>query len=372
ESELKFRRVFESIPVAMHLLVTDEADDFLLVDANPAADKLFRSDHSQYIGKTLSELPLIHGANEIPTRFKEVMQTGEPWVVDEVAFDGEDIQMALHVQVFRTTKDTLVTSFLDITERMVKDIEIKKLNEGLTRMVDERTAELAAANKELEAFAYSVSHDLRAPLRTIDGFSQALMEDYSDSIDDSGKDFLLRVRTAAKHMGSLIEDLLVLSRVTRAEMDRTDVDLSEIVTGVAEELQDVDSERQVDIKITDLVQARCDRRLIKLVLQNLLDNAWKFTSKTSDARIEFGSMEREGEILFYVKDNGAGFNMEYSDKLFIPFQRLHQTDDFEGSGIGLATVQRIINRHSGRVWAESEVDEGSTFYFTIPESRSKE
>ncbi|MHA2353362.1 MAG: sensor histidine kinase, partial [Candidatus Thorarchaeota archaeon] len=207
---------------------------------------------------------------------------------------------------------------------------------------------------------------------TIDGFSQALMEDYSDSIDDSGKDFLLRVRTAAKHMGSLIEDLLVLSRVTRAEMDRTDVDLSEIVTGVAEELQDVDSERQVDIKITDLVQARCDRRLIKLVLQNLLDNAWKFTSKTSDARIEFGSMEREGEILFYVKDNGAGFNMEYSDKLFIPFQRLHQTDDFEGSGIGLATVQRIINRHGGRVWAESEVDEGSTFYFTIPESRSKE
>jgi PAS domain S-box-containing protein len=372
ESELKFRRVFESMPVAMHLLVGHEKDDFLLIDANPAADKLFRVDHTEYIGKTVSEMPLIHGANEIPTRFKEVLETGESWAVDEIAYDGDEIQMALQVQVFRTTKDTLVSSFLDITERIVKDREIKRLNEGLTRMVDERTAELAAANKELEAFAYSVSHDLRAPLRTIDGFSQALMEDYSDSIDDTGKDFLNRVRAAAKHMGSLIEDLLVLSRVTRADMDRIEVDLSQIAIEVIKELQDIDEDRAVDIKIADFAQARCDRRLIKLVLQNLFDNAWKFTRKTPNAEIEFGTKEQDGETLFYVKDNGAGFDMEYEDRLFIPFQRLHQVEDFEGSGIGLATVQRIINRHGGRVWAEGEVGEGSTFFFTIPESRSIE
>jgi light-regulated signal transduction histidine kinase (bacteriophytochrome) len=155
-------------------------------------------------------------------------------------------------------------------------------------------------------------------------------------------------------------------------MDRADVNLSKIAREIIDDFREVDPEREVDIEISDNVRARCDQRLIKLVIQNLLDNAWKFTSKLPKAQIEFSSQDQEGEVVFFVKDNGAGFNMEYKDKLFIPFQRLHQDEDFEGSGIGLATVQRIINRHGGRVWAESELDTGSTFYFTIPESRSKD
>jgi light-regulated signal transduction histidine kinase (bacteriophytochrome) len=168
-------------------------------------------------------------------------------------------------------------------------------------------------------------------------------------------------------MGSLIEDLLGLSRVTRTEMIRTEVDLSKMVSDIIDDFRKVDSDRKVNVKISEDVRIRCDPRLIKLVLQNLLDNAWKFTSKLPEADIEFGSQEQDGETIIFVKDNGAGFNMEYSDKLFVPFQRLHETEEFEGSGIGLATVQRIINRHGGKVWAESTSNEGSTFYFTIPD-----
>ncbi|MHA1949668.1 MAG: PAS domain S-box protein [Candidatus Thorarchaeota archaeon] len=367
ESELKFRRVFESMPVSMYLLRLDEDEEFTLVDANPASDRLFKLEHAKYLGKKVSEIRLPHRSNEIPIRLKEVLTTGVSWNFDETIYDGDDIRMAMEVQVFRTSTDTVVNSFLDITERVIKDLEIKRLNEGLSRIVGERTAELAAANKELEAFAYSVSHDLRAPLRTIDGFSQALLEDYLDSIDDTGKDFLQRVRAAATHMGALIEDLLVLSRVTRAEMDRTDVDLSILANDILKEFREVEPDRKVEVKISDYLPVRCDRRLIKLVLQNLMDNAWKFTNRTEDANIEFGSIEKDGEIQFFVKDNGAGFDMDYSDKLFLPFQRLHTAEEFEGSGIGLATVQRVINRHGGRVWAESNVNIGSTFYFTIPD-----
>ncbi|MGY5865374.1 MAG: PAS domain S-box protein [Candidatus Thorarchaeota archaeon] len=367
ESEQKFRRVFESIPVSMYLVRIEEDEDFTLVNANPAADTMFNLDHSEYIGKKMSEINMPYRADEIPDRFKEVAKTGVPWIFDHVVYHEDEIGLAMQVQVFRTSANTVVSSFLDITERMVQEKEIKRLNESLARRIEERTAELAAANKELASFAYSVSHDLRAPLRTVDGFSQALLEDYSDSLDDTGKDFLNRVRSAATHMGSLIEDFLELSRVTRAEMVRDQIDLSEIAQEIIAGLKEVESEREVEISISESIPARCDRRLMKLVVQNLMDNAWKFTSKTTDARIEFGKTEIDGESVFFVKDNGAGFNMEYSDKLFAPFQRLHPSDEFEGSGIGLATVQRIISRHGGRVWAESETGEGSTFYFTIPD-----
>ncbi|MHA2158542.1 MAG: PAS domain S-box protein, partial [Candidatus Thorarchaeota archaeon] len=287
ESELQFRRIFEAMPVSMYLLKYDEDETFTLADANPASDRMFHLDHSKYLGKKLSEIRMPHRADEIPVRLKEVVTTGEPWIFDQVIYDGDEIQLAVQVQSFRTSADTVVHSFLNITERMIKDLEIQRLNEGLSRIVDERTAELAAANKELEAFAYSVSHDLRAPLRTVDGFSQALLEDYSGSLDDTAIDFLKRVRSAATHMGSLIEDLLVLSRVTRAEMDRTEVDLSKVAQEVVEEFREAEPERDLEITISDYTPARCDRRLVNLAVQNLLDNAWKFTSKVTDAKIEF-------------------------------------------------------------------------------------
>ncbi|MFW9794459.1 MAG: PAS domain S-box protein, partial [Candidatus Thorarchaeota archaeon] len=292
ESEQKFRRVFESMPVAMYLAKLDEDDNFTLVDANPASDTLFNLDHSKYLGKKMSEIRMPYRSDEIPVRFREVAKTGVPWVFDHVVYNEDEIGLATQVQVFRTSADTVVSSFLDITERMVQEKEIQRLNQNLARRIEERTAELAAANKELSAFAYSVSHDLRAPLRTVDGFSQALLEDYSDSIDETGQDYLKRVRAAATHMGSLIEDLLALSRVTRAEMDRDEVDLSEIANNVVDEMRGSEPEREVDVAISDYTPARCDRRLIKLAIQNLIENAWKFTSKQPSSEIQFGKRRK--------------------------------------------------------------------------------
>jgi signal transduction histidine kinase len=235
----------------------------------------------------------------------------------------------------------------------------------LERRVAERTAELAAINSELEAFAYSVSHDLRAPLRGIDGFSQALLEDYADKLDAVGQDYLRRVQAASQHMGQLIDDLLKLSRVTRAEAYHEPVELSALAQMVATDLQQQEPERQVEFVIAEGLIAKGDARLLRVVLENLLGNAWKFTAKNPRARIEFGSARNNGNLAYFVRDDGVGFNMAYANKLFGAFQRLHSATEFEGTGIGLASVQRIIHRHGGRVWAEGEVEKGATFYFTL-------
>jgi light-regulated signal transduction histidine kinase (bacteriophytochrome) len=225
----------------------------------------------------------------------------------------------------------------------------------------EREASLDAANKELEAFSYSVSHDLRAPLRSIDGFSQALLEDYSNQIDTAGRKHLQRVRTATQRMGMLIDDLLNLSRVTRSPLHRTWVNLSAIAQSIAADLQQTQPDRVVDFIITPDMEDDCDANLIRIVLENLLGNAWKFTSRHASARIEFS---REGDT-YYVRDDGAGFDSTYKTKLFGAFQRLHHADDFAGTGIGLATVLRIIRRHGGTVTAEGAPEKGATFSFTL-------
>lgn len=225
--------------------------------------------------------------------------------------------------------------------------------------------ELEQANKELEAFTYSVSHDLRAPLRSIDGFSQALLEDYENILDDQGKNYLHRVRAASQHMAQLIDDLLKLSRVTRAEMRRERVDLSAMAKAIARGLQDMEPQRAVDFIIAEGVVVQGDASLLQVALENLLNNAWKFTGKHPHATIEFGVSQREGQPVYFIRDDGAGFDMAYIDKLFVPFQRLHDSTEFEGTGIGLATVQRIISRHGGSIWAEGEVEKGATFYFTL-------
>jgi len=249
----------------------------------------------------------------------------------------------------------------DVTERKRTEERIAQLNEDLRR----RQAELEAANMELEAFSYSVSHDLRAPLRAIDGFCHAVIDDYGDRLDATGRDYLQRVRRATQHMGELIDDLLNLSRVTRAGISIQDVDLSAIAHEVIDELQAQAPDRKVEWVIQEGLRDRADERLMRIALANLLGNAWKFTRRQPGPRIEFGRRTQHGEAAYFVRDNGAGFDMSFAGKLFMPFQRLHRTDEFEGTGIGLATVWRIVKKHGGRAWAEGEVGKGATFYFTL-------
>jgi signal transduction histidine kinase len=227
-----------------------------------------------------------------------------------------------------------------------------------------------AANKELEAFSYSVSHDLRAPLRGIDGFSQALLEDYADSLPAKGQDYLRRIRAGAQRMAELIDDMLRLSRVTRAEFRRGRVDLSAIATAVVTELERAHKDRAIDARVQPGMIASADPQLIRITLENLLGNAWKFTAKTEKPVIEVGSRDDKGEQVYFVRDNGAGFDMKYASKLFGAFQRLHTDKEFPGTGIGLATVQRIVHRHGGRIWVDAEVGRGAHFQFTLPEGSS--
>jgi signal transduction histidine kinase len=239
--------------------------------------------------------------------------------------------------------------------------ELQERNEELRR----NAAELEAANSELDAFAYSVSHDLRAPLRSIDGFSHVLLEDYAAQLDAAGRDSLQRVRAASQRMGTLIDDLLKLARVTRAEVRSEVVDLTSMARDILNELQRSAPERHVDCAIAPGLTARGDPRLLRVVLDNLLRNSWKYTAKQPQARIEFAATDGDGGRTFLVRDNGAGFDMKYMDKLFGVFQRLHSAEEFEGTGVGLATVRRIITRHGGRIWAEGAVGQGATFYFTV-------
>lgn len=257
----------------------------------------------------------------------------------------------------------LVNAFnamLDTIE--LRDRELRQHKVHLEQIVSERTSELKAANRELEAFSYSVSHDLRSPLRAIDGFSQALLEDYSETLDDTGKSYLERVRLASQRMGVLIDSLLRLSRVTRHELVLQDTDISLMCEEVIEDLRERNREREVEFSVQPGMIARCDRTLIRIALTNLLDNAWKYTRKQELPRVDVGV--RNGE--YFIADNGAGFDMRYADKLFMAFQRLHSSDEFEGTGIGLATTARVIRRHGGDIRAESEPGKGTAFYFSLP------
>jgi PAS domain S-box-containing protein len=246
----------------------------------------------------------------------------------------------------------------------IEDITEKRM---LERGVEKARDAAEAANAELEAFSYSVSHDLRTPLRSIDGFSQALLEDYGDGLDDTAKSYLSRVRKATQQMGRLIDDLLKLSRVTRSEFRHESVDLSRMVRAIVGRLQEDSTNRTVEVLIQEGVFVEGDSNLLKIALENLVGNAWKFTGKAASPRVEFGTTVREGKTACFVRDNGAGFDMAYVDKLFGAFQRLHTAQEFPGTGIGLATVRRVINRHGGQVWVEAEVGKGATFYFTVPE-----
>jgi len=260
----------------------------------------------------------------------------------------------------RHIREKLLNSELEAAEARAA----RELAEARASLVEE----LEYKNKELEAFSYSVSHDLRAPLRSIDGFSQALIEDYSERLDETAQGHLNRIRAAAQRMGALIDDMLLLSRVSRASVNREQVQLSALAQEVADALKNQDPDRRVEVQIQSDLRAYADSGLMRILLDNLLGNAWKFTSRRTDACIEFKSRKRFAETVFYVKDNGAGFDMVHSGSLFQPFQRLHSASDFPGTGIGLATVRRVVDHHRGQVWAESSVGNGATVFFTIPHS----
>ncbi len=290
-------------------------------------------------------------------------------------------RVRLHEHLERRVAERMAALQQEIAERERADAEVRRLNAELEQRVAARTAELAEANRELEAFTYSVSHDLRAPLRAVAGFGEVLLGEYAGRLDGEGRECLERMLAAAKRMGDLIDDLLRVARVTRQELDRQPVDLSALARAVAAELQKREPHRKVHFVIGDGIRVTGDAPLLRVLLENLFGNAWKYTGKHATARIEFGQVSgasHEGSDglgpapdtrylgpVFFVRDDGAGFDMAYADRLFAPFQRLHAAGEFEGTGIGLATARRIVNRHGGRIWAESAVERGATFYFTL-------
>ncbi|MCU0527358.1 MAG: GAF domain-containing protein [Elainella sp. Prado103] len=304
-------------------------------------------------------VPLLQGCHLWGLLCIHQCRTPRQWQATEVEFVQ---QIAHHLSVALQQAELLSELRIEVHERQQAEQRAQRLNQSMQQAI----VELKAVNRELEAFSYSVSHDLRAPLRSIDGFSQALLEDYLEQLDETGQDYLRRIRAATQRMGQLIDDLLTLSRVTRSDMRKESVDLSQLARYICTHLQQTEPDRSVEFVMHDDLVTYGDIRLLQVVLDNLLNNAWKFTSKHPQARIEFGMLTSEnGTPVYFVRDNGVGFDMTFIDKLFKPFQRLHGMQEFPGNGIGLATVQRIIHRHGGQVWAEGAIDQGATFYFTI-------
>jgi len=289
---------------------------------------------------------------------------------DRAGFFTEEV-----VQLFKGLAADIsfaLDAFATRRQRERAEADLRELNDTLEARILERTTELTAVNRELEAFSYSVSHDLRTPLRSLDGFSHLLLKRHGEVLDETGKDYLNRIRAASGRMGELIDDLLTLSRVTRAPLASKPVDLSAVATEILTHLAENEPERQVAVRVTGHITARCDAALARVLLENLLGNAWKFTGRTDDPSIEFTTERRGNEVLYCVRDNGVGFDMAYAGKLFGAFQRLHRVDEFPGTGIGLATAQRIVQRHGGQIWADALPGEGATFRFTLTQHAKRD
>jgi two-component system, sensor histidine kinase and response regulator len=309
-----------------------------------------------------------------PILFLTAADKSQSHAVRGYAVGAVDYLIKPVVPEFVRSKVAVFVELAKKSELLRKQTQLLAESEQAARELAETRAELVRdlehKNRELESFSYAVSHDLRAPLRRIDSFSRAVLESQAERLDDPGRRYLQRVREASQHMSQLIDDVLYLSRVTRADLRDQEVDLSALANLVVTRLQEGDPARKVEFKVRPGVMVTGDGQLLRIAMENLLENAWKFTSKEADARVEFGVTQASSEPTYFVRDNGAGFDMTYADRLFGPFQRLHPQGEFPGSGIGLATVQRIIHRHGGRVWAEGLVGQGATFQFTLGRVRS--
>lgn len=367
ESEERAAKMFRASPVAISLA---RLEDGCYLDVNAAYVRHFGWARHELIGRSSVELGLWPNRAE-RDRWRAALYacgTTRDFQVRLFTRSGEPRDVLLSAERMELADGEYVLALLhDITERKRAEDEVRRLNAELEARVSERTAELLAANRELESFSYSVSHDLRSPLRAIDGFSQILMEDYGGQLDEAGRGHLGRVRRAAQRLGALIDDLLDLSLVTRREMRREPVDLSLMAREILEELSRNDPSREFAVSVQPGCTARGDPQLVRVLLENLLGNAWKYTSRCPMTRIEFGAQGDAGKMIFHVRDNGAGFDMAHADRLFLPFQRLHRADEFSGSGIGLASAARIVRRHGGEIRAEAAVGQGAVFRFTLPD-----
>ncbi|MFH1001506.1 MAG: ATP-binding protein, partial [Bacteroidota bacterium] len=373
QSETRFRSVIENSFEGISI-VDEDGKIFVW---NNALEMLTGKSAYEIIGRNIWDVQydLIPESDRNPKRHDQLKSTLQktlksgkasylniPIEQNYLRNDGKNLILSAKINSVKTEKGYLLVSVTrDITEQRVAEEKIKKLNEELEQKVIERTAQLEFLNKELESFSYTVSHDLRAPLRSIAGFSQILQDEYSGIMDEQGRTYLNRLTDGAKLMSNLINDLLNLSRITRTKKNVSEINLSAIIQSFANEYQNNDTKRKANFIIQPDLYILADLALMRILVQNLMENAWKFTSKKPKAIIEFGQLEINEKKVFFIRDNGSGFDMKYANKLFIPFNRLHTSDEFEGTGIGLATVHRIISRHNGKIWAESEIDKGTTF-----------
>jgi len=365
-SEARYRRLFETAQDGILIL---DADTGQITDVNPYLVKMLGYPQENFLGKKLWEIGSFKDSEASKSTFLELQTQGYVRYEDlplEASDEGRvDVEFVSNVYTVGD-KRVIQCNIRNITRRKEAEAKVRLLNAELEQRLQDRTVQLQVLNKEAENFSYSIAHDLRAPLRRIGGFAQALEEGYASSLNAEGQHFIQTIRTSAEHMGSLLDGLIEVARFSRNDLRRMAVDLTATVRRVAAELQQDDPERKVELIVAEGITANGDPRLLQRVLDNLLNNAYKFTAKRALARIEFGvAPQADGRVAYFVRDNGIGFDMAYADQLFGAFQRLHGAKEYPGTGIGLATVERIIHRHGGQVWAEGTENTGATFYFTL-------